>query len=288
MARGLARRPLLLASCLAWAMAPPALAAKVVVCRDEQGRRMFTDKPGACVPADDHRRVAVAMEKPGAVNFRTPARRYQKSPGEFQVLIESEMARSEPELANQATRKLQQTLADVTARLPAPARQHMKTLKYYLMWGEKSPQGGLKSGMRYVRPGETSNNPLHDPAWENAIVVYSTTNWMYLDELWSRKALVHEMAHAWHVAHWPDRHPDILDAWRAAQEAGLYNQVANRSGKVIEKAYAAANQMEYLAELSAIYFVGGDYAPFDREGLKRHDPRGHRLVEALWGMTTKP
>ena len=285
MARDLTRRPLLLATCLVWAVAPRALATKVVVCRDDQGRLMFTDQTGVCLPADAPRRVTAAMEKPGAVNFRTPARRYQKSPGDFQVLIESDMARSEPELTSQATRKLQQTLADVTARLPVAARQHMKTIKYHLMWGEKSPQGGLKSGMRYVRLGEASNNPLHDPGWHNAIVVYSTTNWMYLDELWSRKALVHEMAHAWHVAHWPDRYSEILDAWRAAKDAGLYAQVANRAGKTLGSAYAAANQMEYFAELSAIYFVGGDYAPFDREGLKRHDPRGYRLVEALWGVT---
>ncbi len=36
------------------------------------------------------------------------------------------------------------------------------------------------------------------------------------------------------------------------------------------------------AELSAIYFVGGNYYPYDRAQLKKYDPVGYKMVEDLW------
>jgi hypothetical protein len=32
-----------------------------------------------------------------------------------------------------------------------------------------------------------------------------------------------------------------------------------------------------------MYFVGGNYAPFDRAGLSRYDKAGEQMVSSLWG-----
>ncbi len=70
--------------------------------------------------------------------------------------------------------------------------------------------------MAYFRHGEPNNNPALDPRWNHVIVIYSATNFMYLDSVWSRKALMHELAHAWHILHWPEKYEPIFSAYRAA------------------------------------------------------------------------
>ena len=50
------------------------------------------------------------------------------------------------------------------------------------------------------------------------------------------------------------------------------------------KAYAIKNNLEYFAELSAMYFVGGDYYPYEREELTLYDPDGVKMVKKLWDV----
>jgi hypothetical protein len=33
-----------------------------------------------------------------------------------------------------------------------------------------------------------------------------------------------------------------------------------------------------------MYFVGADYFPEDRAGLRAYDPTGYAMVEKLWGI----
>lgn len=79
------------------------------------------------------------------------------------------------------------------------------------------------------------------------------------------------------------QHAPIVDAYNAAKASGLYLRVKNDKGGLIAKAYATHNQLEYFAELSAIYFVGGNYYPFDRARLIRYDPVGTQMLRRLWG-----
>lgn len=122
----------------------------------------------------------------------------------------------------------------------------------------------------------------YDLRWEDGVVVYSTTNLLYLSELWTRKAILHELAHAWHLRNWPPRHAPMEVAWQRVRDAGMYRDVRDVSGKTIPSAYALTNALEYFAELSAAYFVGINYFPYDRRGLLRYDPVGAALVKAMW------
>ena len=216
------------------------------------------------------------------VDFYTVARAYAPIPGLTQAYVEASLLRGDKELAERSTRKLADVMAVAIASLPAHAQSELRSLRFYLLWGASAPQGGLRSGMRYVRRGEPTLQNGHDPRWEHAIVIYSAENLMYLDELWSKKALVHELAHAWHVSHWPDHHEPIRQAWMNAVRSGLYKDVADRKSRTVASAYAIKNPLEYFAELSAARFVGINYHPFDKEGLERYDPMGYRMVETLW------
>jgi hypothetical protein len=222
------------------------------------------------------------------VNYNnSPPRNYQRCPGAGSkaVWLETEPGAHKASLGAQACQKFLTHLGAVLERLPAPVRGSYRDTPFFLMLGEQSAQGGHKSGMRYVNRTERAGGANgYDPRWQDGIVVYSTSNLLYLSELWTRKAILHEMAHAWHLRNFEVKHPPLLSAWQQTQHAGRYLQVQDVSGKVTPRAYATVNHLEYFAELSAAYFVGINYFPFDRAGLAGYDPAGLAVVEAMWGL----
>jgi hypothetical protein len=218
------------------------------------------------------------------VSFRVPPRQYQKVSSALSIYVERSLAEGDKALSANALRKLERSLHEIFALLPKEPGAKLKGIRFYLMWGERAPEGGHGSGMAYFRVGEPQNYPLLDPTWNHVIVVYSAENLMYLDSLWTKKALMHELAHAWHIYNWPERYAPINTAFLAARAGGLYLNVRDNKGKFIPKAYAITNQLEYFAEVSAMYFVGGNYFPFDRAGLARYDGAGERMVRRLWGL----
>lgn len=218
------------------------------------------------------------------VDYRVPTRHYISDIGAWNIYYEADMKRSDPKLAQKALTKLKNTLKEIESKLPEHSIGKLKQLNVFLLWGQKSPNGGKKSGMRYVRKGETKNRRHYDSRWENSIVIYSAENLMYLNEMWARKAVTHELAHAWHIMHWPDNYSEIFSPWHKAKSRGLYKNVKDYKNRLKPKAYAIKNNLEYFAELSAMYFVGGDYYPYEREELTLYDPDGVKMVKKLWDV----
>lgn len=263
--------------------------ADVLSCTDAKGKTIFTDDRARCNGAQVKSvKVDAAMpinqENKGKVNFRIPSRNYDSVGSSYQVFIERDLVEGNAKLASQATQKLEATLKEIFSVLPEAPSQKLSQLRFYLMWGEESPVGGYKSGMSYFRLGEPKHYPYLDPIWENVVVIYSAKNLMYLDALWSKKALMHELAHAWHLNNWPENYEPILRAYRNAKGLGLYRNVKDNKGEIIKEAYAIKNHLEYFAELSAIYFVGGNYFPNNRAGLFLYDQFGLELVRQQWGI----
>jgi hypothetical protein len=216
------------------------------------------------------------------VDFRFPERSYTLENLGWEIYVEKSMESGNPDLYRESLAKLRETLEYTFSSMPKHARERLSDLKFFLMWGESSPQGGRKSSMNYIRKGQTKNYSHLDQRWGHAVVIYSAENLMYLNELWARKALFHELAHAWHIVNWPEKHPHIYKPWKQAIAAKKYENVMDLKGKTIKKAYAVKNQLEYFAELSAIYFVGGNYFPYDKSRLKDYDPSGFNMVKGLW------
>ena len=238
----------------------------------------------SCVVAKAESAEAGNTDVKAKVDFYSAPREYSPMPGSTQTYMETSLLRGDKDLAERSARKLAAVLPLAIASLPVHAQQELRSLRFYLLWGSSAPQGGLRSGMRYVRRHEPTLHNGHDLRWEHAIIIYSAENFMYLDDLWSKKALVHELAHAWHVTHWPDNHEPIRNAWMNAVRSGLYKDVIDRKNRTIASAYAVKNPLEYFAELSAARFVGIEYHPFDKAELKRYDPMGYQMVEALWSV----
>jgi hypothetical protein len=228
-----------------------------------------------------------AAELPGEsrVNFRTPERQYQRAEaGDLNIYLEQGLANAGKGVGDKALAKLIRNLHEVFAALPERPASELRRIRFYLMWGVEAPNGGRGSGMAYIRRGEPQNYPHLDSRWNDVIVIYSATNLLYLDSIWTKKALMHELAHAWHISHWADKYEPIYIAYVSAKVGGLYRNVRDRKGKLIPEAYAVHNQLEYFAELSAMYFVGGNYYPFDREGVTDYDKVGERMLRRLWGL----
>jgi hypothetical protein len=233
----------------------------------------------ACGPVQAAPEPSFQPNSVQTIDFSSPQRAYVKAPGPLEIYAEASLS-GDPKVHAAAVEKLTKMLEEVIAALPPHARGQMRSIKYYLMWGLRSPHGGLKGGMRYVGVG--SRNPLWDSRWQGGIVVYSADNLMAMSAAQARRALAHEMAHARHLTQWHSRDPGIYGPWEAAADRGLYKNIKDYKGRTIESAYAIKNQAEYFAELSAAYFVGLHYEPFDRNGLRTYDPAGYRMVEQFW------
>lgn len=261
--------------------------ADVLSCTDAKGQTIYTDNRALCKGAQAKSVKADASAQSnqankGKVNYRIPARQYDPVGTSYKVYVEHDFRTGDPQLADAAIQKLQVTLKEIFSVLPQKPAKELSQLTFYLMWGEGSPNGGRKSGMSYIRPGEPKNYPYLDPHWENVIVIYSAKNLMYLDALWSKKALMHELAHAWHLNNWSESYEPIVSAYRNAKNLGLYKNVKDNKGRIIKEAYSIKNHLEYFAELSAIYFVGGDYYPLNKVTLREYDMFGVQMVESGW------
>jgi len=93
--------------------------------------------------------------------------------------------------------------------------------------------------------------------------------------------MMHELAHAYHHGVLGNNNADVAAAYKQAMERKLYDSVLAVDG-IKRRAYAATNEFEYFAELSATYFGKNLYYPFKRAELKEHDPVGYRLMEKAW------
>jgi hypothetical protein len=157
-------------------------------------------------------------------------------------------------------------------------------INFYIMIGPRAKLGGENNILRYHPKVSGPTYSLHDKKWSHAVVIYSVDDFISLTELWLQKALSHELAHAWHFKNWNENYQKSKDAWLASRNASLYLSQRDIYGRVLAPAYASTDELEYFAELSAAYFIGSDYYPFNRCELKVYDPVGFNLIESVWNI----
>jgi hypothetical protein len=258
------------------APAPPA--------RDTQRPAGSPVPVGQILPAEPERRTAAAIEQ-APVDFRHPPRDYvTHHVSGWDVQIEKELVDRAPELARDALARLERKLAATAAVLPAAALPDLRRLKIFVLYGPEAKAGGRAEGLEYFPAQAADHQDWLDPRMERSIVIYCAANYTRISEFWALKALVHEFGHAQHLEHGPEDRAEIHDTWSHARAAGLYQVVREEDRGTHRPNYAAQNHLEYFAELTAMYFVGANYFPRDRAGLKAYDPAGHALVEAVWGL----
>ena len=90
------------------------------------------------------------------------------------------------------------------------------------------------------------------------------------------------LAHSYHDQVLNFNHPEVVKAFDAAKEKGIYEKVLLFTGKQV-KHYALSNHKEYFAESTEAYLGVNDFYPFVRAELKEHDPAMYQLMVKFWG-----
>lgn len=98
--------------------------------------------------------------------------------------------------------------------------------------------------------------------------------------------MLHELAHAYHHRVHDFKQPDITKAFKKAVASKTYEKVKHINGKE-KRHYALSNEKEYFSECTEAYFGKNDFYPFTRDELKKHDPAGYAMIEAVWKVKVK-
>ena len=219
----------------------------------------------------------------GKVNFTHPLRDYDcRRVAGWSVLTEQEMNSQDPQLTRRALAQLEVKLKKVKDLLPFHTLAILQRTPIFLLNGTNATLGGRQSGAQYFAPTAPDFDKTLDPRMGGSVVIYSARHFLTMSDFGAVKLLVHELAHSWHLSQWSELKPDIMMSYKNAMSNGLYMNVRTAQGQVLEKTYATKNQLEYFAELSAIWFCGNDHFPFHRSDVQLYDPSGFRLMEKLW------
>jgi len=254
---------------------------RLLVPRD---RKPFVRSTCAPKRVRQSRKTAPALEQ-APVDFNHPPREYvTRELTGWTVLVEKQLLDESPDQAAAALNRLGRKLREAVAALPPAALPDLRKLRIFLMYGPRARGGGRNNGLEYFRSDAPKYHDWLDPRMGSSIVIFDAANYLQISELWATKALLHELGHAQHLEHWPEDHPPAFHTWERAMKAGLFQKVHPEDKNAHNPNYAAQNHLEYFAELSAMYFVGANYWPRNREGLRAYDPDGYRLVETLWGI----
>lgn len=231
---------------------------------------------------------AVAGQKRDQVNYRDPPRKYKKVTVDGRVFtVEQQLMKEAPNVAQRALARLNKNIDLALTILPRHAHRHLVKQRFYVMYGPKATGGGRDNGIAYFRPGAPKHNANRDEDWNSVVVLWHAENYTKLTDLWALKSVLHELAHAYHLEQWPEKQPDLLDAYRRAMAGNLYRNVENNKGGVFKAAYATVNQLEYFAEVSCMFFAECNYKPYDRSEFKVYDPAGYEMVRKLWKIGDK-
>lgn len=255
--------------------------AEVFSCKVD-GRVVFTDDRKNC--GSKASSVELNLKEDKRVNYRYPERKYEDRSGAYSIFVESPENRKDKQKLDRAVDRLNKTLDLIFNKIPISSHSYLKDTDFYIMIGPKSKLGGEKNGLRYFPKSGDSKLLIGDRRWSHSIVIYNVENFLWLPDLWVKKSVMHELAHAWHYEDWSANYRLLRDAWMSSRQNSLYLAQEDVKGKILKPAYASKNEKEYFSELSAIYFVGGNYYPFNRSDLKIYDPTGCSMVERVWGL----
>ncbi len=219
----------------------------------------------------------------GQVDYRNPPRVYEEvSSGGRTYRVEKQLLEEDASTAREALERLGKNIDEAIETYPSHARKGLESVHFYVLYGSRAKSGGRDSGLIYFREEAPDHRADIDPDWRNVIVIYSADNYRKITDLWAQKSVAHELAHAYHLQHWPEKQSDILEAYENTMKRGLYRNVKNNKGGVTAMAYATVNQLEYFAELSCMYFFECDYSPTKREELESYDPVGYTMIQKMW------
>lgn len=232
---------------------------------------------------------AIVVDGPGRIEVLAdtpdfiPTHRYATDEIEgFAILVSPELD-LHPREKEAALAELRRQIAFIRAAVPSSHLPILLQTRIWIEWNAK-PHGAAEH-----HPDEHwLRRNGYNPDKTGDVEICNARHFVK----WSRSAqpcmLLHEMAHSYHHRTRERNQPLIEAAYRGAMASGRYESVAHVDGGPPRKAYAAKNPAEYFAELTEAWFGKNDFAPFDRAGLKTHDPDGYELMNQTWGNPVSP
>jgi hypothetical protein len=196
---------------------------------------------------------------------------------DFKLKVSPEIKKHVPEKGQKMVDLLKEKLHDVKKVLPQTAYQKISNAKIFIN------RDAMKLGMCY-HANKAYLGKVGIPDYYHQCIevqnLKSSFDWLQHPQPW---AILHELAHKYHFEVIAVNNERVLEAYRTAKEAGIYEKVKHANGRE-QIAYAMMNEKEYFAECTEAYFGLNDYFPFNREELKAHDPKGFEMVEICWGI----
>ncbi|NIS50124.1 MAG: hypothetical protein GWN67_03085 [Phycisphaerae bacterium] len=123
----------------------------------------------------------------------------------------------------------------------------------------------------------------HDPRLAKKVHIPRAKSLLSRHQMIKHPAVVlHELAHAYHDLYLSFDNPRIIEVYKKAKAAGIYEKVLLYTGRKVRH-YGMTDHKEYFAEGTEAYFYRNDFYPFVRAELKEHDPELHDLLIDIWG-----
>lgn len=154
-------------------------------------------------------------------------------------------------------------------------------MKKFEIWVEH--QHSNLRAMQYHPGKEWLIEKGYDPRLAKKVHIPRAASLFSRQQLLKNPAVIlHELCHAYHDQVLGFEHEGILQAYKNAMEAKLYDKVLLYNGKEVSH-YGGTNEKEYFAEATEAYFYHNDLYPFVRAELKKHDPGAYALMLEIWG-----
>jgi len=161
-----------------------------------------------------------------------------------------------------------------------PDEQLAKLRKLELWIEYNHPQLG---GMQYHPSRKWLTDRGYDPRLAKKVHIARAAQLLSRQQMLKHPAVIlHELAHAYHDQFLGFDNRRIIDAYKKAMAAGLYDKVLLYTGRQVRH-YAATDHKEYFAEGTESYFYRNDFYPFVAAELQKHDPALYNLLAEIWG-----
>ena len=204
------------------------------------------------------------------------------------TLYVEETVGRDAQLVNDIRSTLEERLGYIEQTVPKKVLPFLKSIP---IWVSNEPTYPLREGERGVIPFHRSPGWLRahemNPHMAPGVHFINPDPIMYEHRVFefAPETMLHELAHAYHNIELGLENPMVKGSYEQAIADGLYQRVPERgAGDRMVQAYAATNQEEYFAELSEAYFGTNDWFPRNRAELLEYDPRGHAMIQAVWGV----
>jgi hypothetical protein len=200
------------------------------------------------------------------------------------VHVQESLAANNPKPLSTALTLLKAQLAEIARVVPARAVEKLRLVELWL-----SPQyAGVAMRAEYHPDIGWLRENGRNPAMAKG-VEFSNVPIFEQETRRMPNFALHELAHAYHDRVLGFDQPEVAAAYERARKNGSYDNVERWHGdgrpNTRERAYAMTDQKEYFAEATEAFFSRNDFFPFDREELRRHDPKMENALARLWGVT---